>query len=209
MRPTSKQLAMRDSALAVMLGAVGSPGSDFGADPYSRFGADYGYGRFGADAAPPASAAAANWAQQQATQQRVGLLRPNAMSDVDVQRYCFGLQTTLTLSTPSTFNNISDKPETQFRPQRVTTNVPFPAMVRLSALKVANVGVIVGGEIDAFDFNANGWDQSLDCPTISPANSVSMSGTYTGLLPTPGGYVTATPYEFTLSLKGWATMAGG
>lgn len=43
MRPTSKDLSLRDPALAAIMGAVGQHGSDFGGE----FGQDDGYGSYG------------------------------------------------------------------------------------------------------------------------------------------------------------------
>lgn len=201
MRPNSKNLALRDSAAAVLLGAVAPHGADFGND-YS-FGHDYS--GFGADAPTPENMQRA-WQEKQETRARERLLSPNAGSSVKIQRYAFGVTQTLTLSTAVALS-MSGRPETNFRPQRVTANAPLPAFCRISSIKVANVGVIVGGEVDAFDFAANGWDQSLDVPTISPANTVTVTGNYDGLLP-DGGYVTATSYRFIVSFKGPANMAG-
>ncbi len=201
MRPSIKSLVARDSAAAILLGLSVAPDSNFGND--YPFGHDYS--GFGADAPTQADMQAA-WQREQSTNARMRQLNPNAGSDVKVQRYAFGVSQELTLETPVALF-LSGRPETNFRPQRVTANVPCPAFARIASIKVANVGVIVGGELDAFDFSANGWDQSLDVPTISPANTVTVTGDYDGLLP-DGGYVTATSYMFIVSFKGPANMAG-
>lgn len=164
----------------------------------------YRYAGFGEDAPTPENMQKA-WLKERATKQREMLLSPNMNSSVKIQRYTFGVSQTITLATAAALT-LSGRPETNFRPQRVTTNAPAPAFARLSSIKVANVGVIVGGELDAFVFNANGVDQSLDVPTISPANSVTVMGTYDGLVPT--GYTTATAFIFNVSFKGPANMAG-
>jgi len=76
MRPNARQLAMRDPALAALMGAIGGNGADFGSDFGADYGADYGdemagdtlygedmagdfYGDFGAFGAFGAAAAAA------------------------------------------------------------------------------------------------------------------------------------------------------
>jgi len=198
MKPSSKTLARRDPALAAL---VGVPVSDFGGD--YRFQGDY---EFGEDAPTPANMQRA-WQEKQATRQREALIDPNRNSLAKIQRYAFGISQTLTLETVAVLS-MTGNPQTNFRPQRITTNAPLPAFCRLSTLSVANVGVIVGGQVDAFDFSADGQDQHLDLPTLSPANDVTATGNYDGLLPA-GGYVTATSYRFIVSFKGPATMAGG
>ncbi len=201
MRPTSQNLALRDIAAAIALGAQ-PEGATFGND--YGFGG-YGGGQFGADA-PTAENMQAAWVREQATKRREMLISPNSGSDVKIQRYAFGVTQTLTLETAVAIDQ-SGRPETNFRPQRVTCNAPCPAFARINSIKVANVGVIVGGEVDAFDFSAAGWDQSLDVPTLSPANTVTVKGNYDALLP-DGGYVTATSFRFITSFKGPANMAG-
>lgn len=184
--PSKRSLATRDPAMASLVGLI--KGADFGAD----FGDEY---EFGAED----QARAFNQ-----TSARERLLEPNKGSSVKVQRYAFGLTQTLTLSTAAAIT-MDGNPDTHIRPQRVTTNAPVPAFARLNAIKVANVGVIVGGEVDAYDFTASGEDQNLDVPTLSPANTVRVTGNYSGLLPT-GGYVTATSFVFIVSFKGPARM---
>lgn len=208
MKPSIKQLAARDPSLATLLGVNAPSNGDFGSDQngytpeFGGSGRDY---EFGEDAPTPENMAQA-WRDKVATRQRERLLEPNRGSDVKVQRYAFGVSQSLTLSTPIALN-LSGQPETNFRPQRITCNAPLPAFCRIDSVKVANVGVIVGGAVDAFDFTADGSDQSLDVPTLSPANRVSVTGQYSGLLPS-GGYLTATAFLFITSFKGPSTMAG-
>lgn len=204
MKPNARDLALRDSAAAVLLGAVAPHGADFGNDYH--FGNDYKFaGDFGEDAPTPENMQKA-WLKERATKERERLLSPNADSSVKIQRYAFGVSQTITLSTASALS-LSGRPETNFRPQRVTVNAPVPGFARIESIKVANVGVIVGGECDAYVFGANGYDQELDVPTISPANTVTVTGNYDGLLP-PGGYVTATAFIFNVGFTGPANMAG-
>lgn len=195
MRPNSKSLALRDRAAAALLGAVGANGADFGVE----FGADL----FGEDAPTPENMAKA-WREKQYTKERERLLTPNAGSSAKIQRYCFGVSQTLTLETPVALS-MSNNPQVYIRPQRVTSNAPLPGFARLATLQVGNVGVIVGGDIDAFDVAAVAQDAALDVPTLGPQNTVQVTGNYDGLLP-DGGYVTATSFRFRLSLKGPASM---
>lgn len=199
MKPNSNTLARRDPALASLMGLVGV--SDFGGD--YRFQGEY---EFGEDAPTPANMQKA-WAEKQATRSREALIDPNRNSLAKIQRYAFGVSQTLTLETAVALS-MSGNPQTNFRPQRITTNAPLPAFCRLTSMGVANVGVIVGGQVDAFDFSADGQDQHLDLPTLSPANAVTVAGNYDALLPA-GGYVTATSFRFIVSFKGPASMAGG
>jgi len=201
------KLASRDSALDVLLGRVAPPSGNFGNNgvytpEFGGSGRDY---EFGADEPSPANLAKA-WQDKMQTKARERLLEPNQGSDVKVQRYAFGVSQSITLATAVAINT-SGQPETNFRPQRVTCNVPLPAFISLTAIRVANVGVIVGGTLDAYDFTADGSDQALDVPTLSPANRVSVIGQYSGLLPS-GGYLTGTAFLFVTSFKGPSTMTG-
>lgn len=189
--PDKRTLATRDPAMASLVGLI--KGADFGAD----FGDDYEFG------AESDAAKARAWDASQ-TQKREALLEPNKGSTAKIQRYAFGMSQEVTLSTAEALD-MDGNPDTHIRPQRVTCNAPIPGFARLSSIKVANVGVIVGGEVDAFDFAANGQDQQLDVPTLSPANKVRVTGQYSGLLPS-GGYVTATAFLFIVSFKGPAKM---
>ncbi len=199
MKPSINTLAMRDPALAVLVGGLAPKGSDFGVE----FG---GYApEFGEDAPTPENMQRA-WLEKRATAQREALLEPNKYSSAKIQRYAFGITQTLTLSTAVALS-LSGQPETNIRPQRITCNAPLPAFATLTSIKVANVGVLVGGSVDAYDFSADGVDQALDVPTITPANTVKAIGAYSGLLPS-GGYVTATSYIFVMSFKGPASMVG-
>ncbi len=199
MKPSIKNLVMRDSALASLVGALAPKGADFGADRRYEFGAEF------AGDAPTAENMQAAWLRDQATKRREALLSPNAGSSAKIQRYAFGLSQSITLATASALS-LSGQPETNIRPQRVTTNAPAPAFASITNIKVANVSVI-SGTLDAYEFAANGEGQELDVPTLSPSNRVTVSGQYSGLLPT-GGYVTATAFLFTTSFKGPADMVG-
>ncbi len=241
MRPNAKQLAMRDPAAAVLLGAIAgadfgvesSPfghefGSDFGADfgddfgsTFSPMGADFG-DDWGADFGDDFGAAAAAGAivkpspQQMAgmyvaavkkrakTAQRKNLLEPNAGSAAKVERYSFAISQAITIGTGVAIN-ITGSPDVDIRPQRVVCNVPTPAFVFLSLIKVANVTVTVGpGVEDAMDYSALAVGTMLDLPTLTPANRATVQGTYTGFI--PPGYVNGTSSFFVTSMKGWASI---
>lgn len=198
MRPNSNALALRDAALATALGALAPRGADFGVD--YGFGADY---QFGGDP-PTAENMARAWQEKQATRGRLNLLEPNRNSEIKVQKYTFAVGQTITLETVVAIS-ASQSPQTHIRPQRLTSNSPCPGFVRLSSIQVANVGVIVGGDIDSFDVAAQAQDAAFDLPTLSPANAVQVTGDYDDLLP-DGGYVTATAFRWRLSFKGPANM---
>jgi hypothetical protein len=220
--PNARDLAMRDPAMAALMGAI--DGSDFGADPYrSPFANDYG--------AEPAAVATAvvpaggmhphhphhHWGGQGGhpgfpggpgshSEARRRLLDPNFGSDIRVGRYLFSVNQQLVLGTPSSIN-ATGQPDTTIRPQRVTMNAPVPGFATIAEIKVANVSVTIGGTADAFDFIATGIDQSLDMPTLTPANRASILGNYTGIV--PPGMVGAGGYLFVASFKGPATLDAG
>lgn len=204
MNPNSRVLAMRDSALAALMGV--HEGSDFGGE----FSGDFGY-EFGADAGAMATVApqavAQLWAQHaqntQRTANRAMLLEPNKGSAVKVERYAFYLNQNFTMGTAAALS-ATNQPDTNIRPQRVTMNAPAPGFCSVSDIKVANVSVIVGGTADAFEFNANGVGQHLDMPTLSPANRATVTGAYSGYV--PPGYVGGSAYIFSIGLKGPASI---
>ncbi len=215
-----KDLAMRDPSLAALVGAV--EGSDFGNDDPSfagefsgDFGQDGGFFAgpfFGADAAIPAPTAAeaiSVWKQhkmQEAhTQRRTGLLNPNEHSTKKVERYSLTLGQDVTVGTPASFS-INKSPDTELRGQRITTNVVSPGFILLSEIKVANVSVTQGDELDASQLQAASWGMQYDIPTLSPANKVTVAGENTSA--TPSGFSESDTYKFRLTIIGPASMAG-
>ena len=210
MKPTSRHLALRDTALAALVGAL--PGSTFGSDG-SDFGSDYGwapafgteFGHIGDEPTPQNMAAAWNAVKQ--TKARQAILEPNAGSSSKIQRYGFAVNQDIVVGTAQGLgggNQLGGNPETHFRPQRITVNAPGVGFILLDTIKVANVGVLVGGTHDAFDFAPQGVGQSLDVPTISPANRINVLGAYTGTAPLP--LVAAAAFKVCVSFKGPATM---
>jgi len=207
MTPDSKHLAMRDPALAAAVGAL--PGSNFGTD----YGDDYGGGRyktsFGTEFGhigdePTAQNMVAAWDAVKRTKERAAILEPNAGSNAKIQRYGFAINQDIVVGVAQPLNTWGGNPQTHFRPQRVTVNTPAVGFIMIDSIAVANVGVLVGGTFDAFDFNALGVGQSLDVPTISPANRINASGAYTGTAPLP--LIAAAPFKVAMSFKGPANM---
>lgn len=218
---------MRDPALAALMG-VASLGSDFGAEFGADFGDDdvgdemcgdddFGDDDYGADfgathaARPPSSAALArmwqNRRMQAARANRRSLkLDPNRGSALKVERYIFTLSQNLTIGTPVALS-LTGSPDCTFRPQRLTMVVPTPSFVTVAEIKMANVGIMIGpGQLDAFQFNANGVGQQMDMPTLTPANRATILGNYTGFA---GGFPAASTYLLAATFIGPSTLAGG
>lgn len=222
MRPNARSLALRDPALAILLGVLASAGptADFGGEFGDEFGDDdmgddFGDDDFGDDdfgAAPKKvnyQAAAKLWKQRargaMATQKRKNLISPNRNSDLKVEKYSFTISQSLTLGTAVAFSSLTGQPDTTIRPQRVTMNAPAPMYAFIQDIKVANVSVSVGGGLeDAYNYNADGVGQSLDMPTLSPANRATVTGSYTGFV--PPGYTGGTATYFSVSFKGPSTI---
>ena len=197
-------IAMRDLADASLMGAVdddfGVEG-DFEPDQFGSeddFGVEFGEEDIFGVAAPQASAAMVNHPDPRVRkilhhhirrgelrESRLRLLEPNRGSELKVERYTFGITTTITLTSPSAITSQSNSPDVNFRPQRVTMNVPSPGFILIADARVANVSFVVGGSVDAWQFNANAVGESLDVPTLTPANRATWTGSYTGLVPTP------------------------
>ncbi len=227
--PNSRTLAMRDPAMAAIMGLIGIAGSDFGGetfDPTSDddFGADFGsfgdddfdgdFG-FGADAiaapaAPVQVAKAVSYYKKAAAahahgQRRAMLLDPNKGSATKIERYAFNLSTTVTLGVVATLN-ITGQPDYEIRPQRVIMNAPAPGFVIVNEIKVANVSVTSGGSEDAFGYSAQAQGCELDMPKLTPANRATVLGGYTAFV--PPGYVGGNAFLFSASLRGPANLAG-
>jgi hypothetical protein len=147
---------------------------------------------------------AAHLRRQQHRNHRAMLLEPNKYSDLKVERYTFAVNATITALGTGGGISGSNSPDVNFRPQRVTANVVSPGMVFITDARVANVSFTVGGQIDAWQWNANGVGQQLDVPTLTPANKASFSGNYTGLTPSPLSGTTA--YGFSLAFTGPASI---
>ncbi len=233
MRPTSQQLARRDTALAAAMG-IGDP-VDFGSDyyGYASGDVDMGFG-FGSDptgstaalaqasAAPSAAAAhhvanpmhpanvaktravlAQHYAKGAKTSSRASMIHPNAGSDIDVERYDFSLNQAITLGTAVAVN-MSIQPSVTVRPQRCVFNAPSLGFATISNILVANVSALIGSTTDAGIYGPQSFGIHLDLPTLTPANKLSIQGNYTGL--TPPGFPAASPYLFVASFQCPATV---
>lgn len=214
-------------------GQAFSPGDELAgdADPFG-FGADdmgeddvgFGFGAddYGADdmgarrrRAPAANALQMQQAQQvwakakqrhANSQRRNKLLNPNEDSSIKIEKYAFSLSNTIVLGTAVAFTTLTGQPDTSIRPQRVTCNAPSVMFAFFQEIKVANVSVTVGSGLeDAFNYGALGVGQSLDMPTLSPANRATVLGSYSGFV--PPGFVNGTSTTFTVTFKGPATIA--
>ena len=229
MRPTDHQLALRDPALAALMGAL--PGSDFGAEwERSRFGGDmageFGGGYpsgFGAEAAAaglahpdpshPANQAAmvALFHQHKqrmlATSRRVAHLDPNKDSTVKIEGYSFTIAAApvvLPVVAALAFN-ATGFPKTDIRPVRIIMNIPTVNFVYVQQIQVANVSSVVGVAEDAFKYSALAVGTQMSLPRMTPSTPATVNGTYSGLNP----FAPATPYTLTISFEGPATVAGG
>ena len=241
MRPNSKNLSQRDPGLAAFMGAIGAPGSDFGApvqfswepdlqpefyesqswQPTYQFGVE-------APAAPPPRALVhhgghhgghpaahphfqemvALWNRHHAMRAHTGrremLLEPNKGSAVKIERYSFGINTTITLGVVGAALTLTGQPDVNIRPQRVIMNAPSPGFAIIDEIKVANVSVTVGVQEDAFNYSALAQNSHLDMPTLSPANRATVLGEMTGFV--PPGFTGGTSYLFTTSFQGPASV---
>jgi hypothetical protein len=222
MKPNAQQLALRDPALAALMG-VSALGADFGAefgdpdpDPdIDEFGDpdlddDMG-AEFGGSAMVPSSQQLVKmWhlRRQRALRSaaRIRHLDPNRGSSLKVERYCFSISQTITIGTASALT-LQGNPDTTFRPQELVVNVPTPGFATLDQIRCANVSIMVGpNAVDAWMFNANSLRSHLDLPTLTPANRATLTGSYTGF---EGGYPSGLSYALTAAFTGPASVAGG
>lgn len=227
MRPTSKQLALRDSALAARLGILANNGSNFGSEFSGEFGADFGddmegdfEGEFGEEdmfAADPVATNIPKPTPAQAVQayrnqmaakmnraKRTNLLNPNKGSDIKVERYTFTISQALTIGTAVALS-MGGQPDTTIRPQVLTMNAPSPMFATIQEIKVANVSVTVGaGAEDAFNYSPLAVSKHLDMPTLTPANRATIIGAYTGYV--PPGFAAGLAVTFSAAFKGPASV---
>lgn len=235
MRPNASQLAMRDPAAAILLGAIA--GADFGAESDSDFGADFGddwgadfgstfapagdddYGMdFGADfGAAVAAGAIAKPTPQQLAQ---GYLKGVAKAKKTAQRKNLlepnaGSSAkverySFAISQAITIGtavaiNMTGSPDVDIRPQRVVCNAPAPLYVFLSLIKVANVTVTVGPGVE----DAFDYSAQAQGTTLDlPTLTPANRATVQGNYTgfIPPGYVGATSSFFVTSFKGWASI---
>lgn len=198
-------------------------GADFGSDDFGASWDDYGidFGiDFGQDASAAPMIAAAGIPKPTQTQalqlwrdhhvkaarenQRMQMIEPNRGLSTKVERYFFSINQTVTIGTAVALK-VSGAPDSNIRPQRFTVNAPMYGFITVDELKVANVSVSLGGTADAYDFNANGVGQTLDMPTLTPANKATLLGNYTGTI--PPAFISPSPYLVVVKFNGPATMA--
>jgi hypothetical protein len=233
-RNNSAALAQRDPARAALLGAITGatfgrdPRSASVRREPSRFGRDVGFGQdpqfgnespwanvpgynFGADAAPAPTPQAMQQAwyaqnkQMAANARREQLLEPNKDVTAKVERYAMPTSQAITIGTALNPFTITANPTVNIRPSRVVSNAPTTGFVFLTRISVANVNVLVGpGVQDAWDYAAEANGTSLDIPTLTPSNPITIQGQYTGLVPPAFNNGLAT--FFTLSFIGWASV---
>ena len=232
-RPTASLLAKRDLASLAILGLTPSNfgsqfAGEFGDDEYSddvgfmagddlaaeigaEFGDDVGaavaarVARRAPSANPAALAALKKMQVEKArSARRASILNPNKGSEVKVERYAFSISQAIVIGAAVGIA-VNGQPDTTIRPQRVTMNAPTTNFVFINEIKVANVSVTVGaGAIDAFNFNPQGVGQSLDMPTLTPANRASVLGTYSGYV--PPGFVAGMATQFCVTFNGPASV---
>lgn len=193
--------------------------SRFGRDP--QFGLEPQFGNdgwpsvpgsnFGAETAPQPTPQAMQQAwynqlkQQQASARRDQLIEPNKDVSTKVERYHMPTSTDITLGTAVNPFTITAQPTVYLRPQRVTCNAPCPMFAFLTAMTVANVNVLVGpGVCDSWDFASEAQGTSLDIPTLSPSNPITIRGRYTGI--TPASYNPGLATSLCYGFIGWATI---
>lgn len=134
------------------------------------------------------------------------LLYPNEGSELKIERYGFPIsQNIAALGTPQVFVNFFGQPDTHIRPERVFMNAPGYNFVLISDIKVANVSGLVGGATDAAFYSGTAVNSHLSLPTLTPANKLTIQGSYTGLVP-PGYPIM--PFLFVVEVHGPATVAG-
>jgi len=236
MRPTAKQLSLRDPAAAALFGVL--PGADFGDD----YGDDYGdetAGDFGDEVAdevaaefgdevgalirarlrgrahgramvraPAAPVAAAAW-NPGSTQNRALLLDPNAHSRVKVEQYELPLSQAIVIGTPlGLMPNLTATPDTVIKPKRLVCNAPCPNFVFISDIKASNVsGSIASGVTDAYNYNAQSVGTNVHLPKLTPSTRVSITAAYSGMV--PANMLSGTASYFTATFYGPSTLAGG
>lgn len=222
-----KQLVRRDPALAALMGAIagGDFGGEFGFGDESDYGSDdfgddfgdddgFGFGAAPAVRKPTPQQALAAWratmARRSNNNRRVAKLDPNMHATTKVERYSFTLAQDVVLGTATAFTGaaMSGAPDTTFRPQVITANVPMPGFAYTSGIRMANVNVTVGsGSEDLFNYSAYAWGRSLDMPTLTPANRATVTGTTTTV--TPPGFLVAATFTLSVNFKGPSLLAGG
>jgi len=177
------------------------------------WGGRYGYYGHTLPGGPPPAESAALWTHEQAeTARRARLLDPNEHSRLKIERYSFSINNQADPFTIGTVNaaaafDLTLQPNTRIRAQRVVCNAPAVNFVILTTLQIANINVFVGQSEDAFTYSALGQGVMLDLPTLDPANRATVSGNYTGLV--PSGFSAEFAFVFIVTFQGPSTLVGG
>ena len=140
------------------------------------------------------------------TKTRELLLDPNRGSAVKIERYSFGINTTIAIGIAGAPLTLTGQPDVNIRPQRVIMNAPSPGFAMIESIRVANVSVTVGVKEDAFNYSALAQDSHLDMPTLSPANRATVLGEMTGRFPSGFGLERGDSYLFTCAFQGPASL---
>lgn len=220
------------AALGILGGPTSNYGVDMGAEmgygADAGYGADMGFDGgfdgevgYGADAAMAPVAAAhlknphhpahahrtqailhSHYAKNARTASRDRLINPNKGSSIQIQRYDFSLQQSLTMGTAAAIL-MTVQPAVTLRPQRGTFNAPQLGWATISAILVGNVNGMAGQATDAGIYGPTSVGVSLDLPSINPSNRLQVNGTYSGLV--SPGYPANFSYPFTASFQCPAT----
>lgn len=214
MRPSAQELAMRDPAMAALMGLAPLRTADTfgGDDDDDDFGEDDDWGvEFGSTKAvvkkkPTPAAVAQVWQkhtqQQDLAMRRQALLDPNKGSAVKVGNYALNMEQSITLGTAAGLA-LNGTPALFLTPNQLTMNAPTPGFATISDIKVLNTSLMIGsGSEDAFNYNPMSKSQRFQMPPLTPQSNVKITGAYSGYIPT--GYV-AGAYLFTASFKGWGS----
>ena len=100
---------------------------------------------------------------------RALLLDPNRYSTLMVQGYSFSLNApaagTFLMGTAAPFN-VALRPNSKIRPKRMVSNISQPLMITLSAVRVANVNVLIDAPVDAFIYGPNSFGIPCAIPVL-------------------------------------------
>jgi len=211
-----------------------APDTSFGADFGDDWGADFGEGDmhgdfgFGDDhvvaavaaglpvpvSQPTKQQAMALWhgqAAQRAHTIRRGLkLFPNKGSTMQIEEFSFPLNPVANpVFGTASATNMTNQPDVTIRPERIVFNTPSLGIYIVSEIKTANVGCIVGGAAsqDAGMFGPQSVGMRISCPTLSPANRLTIIAAWTAFVPA-GGFVNGTAWPLSAMCLGPAKMAG-
>lgn len=103
---------------------------------------------------------------------------PISTSSSYVERFAFSVSKEITLGTPCRVD-MADSPDVTIRPEAIIANISWPGFLIVDDILIANVSVLAGGSIDAFNLR---W-KMINSPTLTPANRMSVYARYTGLVP--------------------------